>query len=154
MKMKESEKIILALGERGGLTIENIRISETAGHADITIDSPEPVTVSVCAQFCTLVQNELEKQGLNYSVTVSSPGAYEPFRKPFQFKKNVGREITAFLTDGQTFSGKLTQAGDTGYTIENISRVPKEKGKGKISRKFVKEISYQVTQYAKVNPKF
>jgi ribosome maturation factor RimP len=72
---------------------ENIRNS----YVRITVDKDEPVTIDMTSEISKMIQesailDEFYPDGVR--LEVSSPGIGSQLEYPFQYKKNVGREIS------------------------------------------------------------
>jgi len=68
-----------------------------------------------------LLDNETELDDA-YRLEVSSPGLERNLRRPSHYAKSVGREVVVKIADGDTKTtvrGKLADAGDDSFTIED-----------------------------------
>ncbi|MCX8080580.1 MAG: hypothetical protein N3F09_05005 [Bacteroidia bacterium] len=148
------QKSAETLAAKMNLFVLSINHSDISEHIEVVIDSPGDITLSCCAEFNREFQNKLEEMGLNYSVTVTTYGAYEPLKYPYQLKKNIGRVVIAKLKTGKECEGVLKQADENKIEIEVTERIPKEKGKGKITKITGKGFSYPELEYVKVKPVF
>ena len=57
----------------------------------------------------------------SYRLEVSSPGLERKLRRPSHFQKSVGREVVVKVAGAEhnpTHRGLLTEAGDSGFTVE------------------------------------
>lgn len=58
----------------------------------------------------------------SYRLEVTSPGLERKLRRPSHYTKSVGREVVVKIARGEekaTVRGVLTDAGDTGFTVED-----------------------------------
>jgi len=95
----------------------------------IHVDGDEGISIQDCAAISRHVGFHLEEENAiekAYNLEVSSPGVGEPLRLKRQYQKNVGRDLSVKLNNGDLKEGKLLSIDDKSITIE--AKV-KEKGK-------------------------
>jgi ribosome maturation factor RimP len=95
----------------------------------IHVDGDEGISIQDCAAISRHVGFHLEEENTiekAYNLEVSSPGVGEPLKLKRQYEKNIGRELSIKMADGELKEGKLLEMNDTSITIE--AKV-KEKGK-------------------------
>ncbi len=95
----------------------------------IHVDGDEGISIQDCAAISRHVGFHLEEENTiekAYNLEVSSPGVGEPLKLKRQYQKNIGRELSIKLNDGELKEGKLLSMNDKSVTIE--AKV-KEKGK-------------------------
>lgn len=136
------------------LVLMEIKVSLSSEHIEMVIDGERDITLKVCEEVNRKMQEELEKLNLNFSVTVSTFGAFEIFKHPVQFKKNIGRKVFLKLKNGKEMEGVLMKYSDNKMDIEITERKNKEKGKGKITHKQAYEFSQSDIEFIKVKPSF
>lgn len=82
------------------------------------IDHPEGVTLDLCQQVTTGLQDVL----LDHSLEVSSPGSERPLTKPSHFERFAGRRAKVTTTeplDGRkNFTGTIIEAGESAVVLE------------------------------------
>lgn len=127
---------------------------DTKESAEIEIDGPFDISVKTCAEFSRALQDLLLNENIDISITVSSHGAYAPLSEKFQFEKNIGRVIYVKLKNGKEHEGTLKSVQNDSILLEVKERIPKEKGKGKISLFLEHLIPLKDLQLAKVKPIF
>lgn len=95
----------------------------------IHVDGDEGISIQDCAAISRHVGFHLEEENViekAYNLEVSSPGVGEPLLLKRQYPKNIGREVSIKLTEGQVKEGKLLAVNETSIVIEEKI---KEKGK-------------------------
>jgi len=111
--------------------IVEVKLAEKSGKTvlSVLVDADEGVTIQACARLSRAVSEELEAKDIMpeaYILEVSSPGVDFPLASRRQYRKNINRELTVFLTSGQEILGKLLEVTDAG-----IKLLVKKKEKGK-----------------------
>jgi ribosome maturation factor RimP len=95
----------------------------------IHVDGDEGISIQDCAAISRHVGFHLEEENViekAYNLEVSSPGVGEPLLLKRQFNKNIGRDLSVKLNEGQIKEGKLLAVNETSIVIEEKI---KEKGK-------------------------
>lgn len=95
----------------------------------IHVDGDEGISIQDCAAISRHVGFHLEEENVlekAYTLEVSSPGVGEPLKLKRQYHKNIGREISVKLANGDKKEGKLLTVNEDSLTIEEKV---KEKGK-------------------------
>lgn len=115
------------LADRPDLFIVDIKISNSK--IIVLLDGDEGLGIHDCALVSRHVGFHLEEENLienAYNLEVSSPGLDTPLLSDRQYQKNVGRNVSIKLTDGNKIEGKLLEVKEEGLLI---SHSVKEKGK-------------------------
>ncbi len=107
------------------------------------IDSSKGVTIDECAEISRFLEDELNRDEEDFELEVSSPGLDKPLKLPFQYMKNIGRNIDVVITDGQKIRGKLIEAGENKIVLEVVRKVHLPGKKKKTETK--KEVSLDYT---------
>ncbi|KEQ28952.1 ribosome assembly cofactor RimP [Pedobacter antarcticus] len=95
----------------------------------IHVDGDEGISIQDCAAISRHVGFHLEEENTiekAYNLEVSSPGVGEPLKLNRQYQKNIGRDLSVKLSDGQLKEGKLLSVDAESILIEEKV---KEKGK-------------------------
>lgn len=95
----------------------------------IHVDGDEGISIQDCAAISRHVGFHLEEENTiekAYNLEVSSPGVGEALKLNRQYHKNIGRELSVKLSDGEKKEGKLLSVTDEAIVIEEQV---KEKGK-------------------------
>ncbi|MFM6915592.1 MAG: ribosome maturation factor RimP, partial [Aquirufa sp.] len=118
------------IGE-GPLLLVDFSVSQGAKRTLITIlvDTVEGVTIDQCALMSRKLAHFIEEGMLieeAYNLEVSSPGVGEPLQLIRQYHKNIGRELSVKLENGEIKEGKLLAVDEHSVSLEEKV---KEKGK-------------------------
>ena len=95
----------------------------------IHVDGDEGISIQDCAAISRHVGFHLEEENVlekAYNLEVSSPGVGEPLKLTRQYTKNIGREVSVRLANGDKIEGELLSVDEGAIVIE--AKV-KEKGK-------------------------
>lgn len=95
----------------------------------IQVDGDQGISIQDCAAISRHVGFHLEEENLMdkaYNLEVSSPGVGEPLKLIRQYTKNIGREVSVKLMNGDKVEGKLLSINENILILE--TKV-KEKGK-------------------------
>lgn len=116
----------------------------------VIIDGDHGVRVEHCANLSREIEQHLDREQEDYSLTVMSAGLSEPLTIPRQFKKNVGRQLKVETNDGKQYKGNLVEATDKDCKLTWSSREKKPVGKGKITVQNEVVIAYEEIKEAKM----
>lgn len=95
----------------------------------IHVDGDEGISIQDCAAISRHVGFHLEEENTidkAYTLEVSSPGVGEPLLLKRQYAKNIGREVSVKLADGNKVEGELLSLNEGSIVI---AAKTKEKGK-------------------------
>ncbi|MES2650961.1 MAG: ribosome assembly cofactor RimP [Bacteroidota bacterium] len=95
----------------------------------IHVDGDQGISIQDCAAISRHVGFHLEEENVlekAYNLEVSSPGVGEPLKLIRQYSKNIGREVSVKLVNGDKIEGELLSVDENTIIIE--AKV-KEKGK-------------------------
>jgi ribosome maturation factor RimP len=95
----------------------------------VQVDGDAGISIQDCAAISRHVGFHLEEENVidkAYNLEVSSPGVGEPLLLLRQYSKNIGRDLSIKLADGEKKEGKLLMVNENTITIEDKV---KEKGK-------------------------
>lgn len=122
---------------------------------EVFIDGDKGVAISDCVELSRYIEKSLDKDALDFSLDVSSPGATAPLRLSRQYHKHIGRDIEISLNNGKTHAGKLLQINEGNQiVIETVKRENKPIGKGKITVSKTESFSLSNIKESKVKLKF
>ncbi len=96
----------------------------------VVIDGYKPVPVSECVRITREVEDEMDRETEDFSLTVSTADITRWFDDPRQLHKNKGKKLEV-KAGGQTYEGTLVDLDDEKLVLENKVREPKPVGKGK-----------------------
>jgi ribosome maturation factor RimP len=108
----------------------------------VTLDGDNGVQLQDCVDVSRAIEQNLDREELDFSLEVASVGVGSPLKMLRQYKKNVGRTLIVKLNDGTTIEAKLEEATDDHIVLSWEAREPKKIGKGKETVQKRKEISY------------
>lgn len=97
----------------------------------ITIDGDQGVRVADCVAISRTVEQHLDREAYDFSLEVSSAGAFSPLVQLRQYPKNIGRTLELTTLDDKNIEGVLEKVEPDAIVISWKERVAKEKGKGK-----------------------
>jgi ribosome maturation factor RimP len=97
----------------------------------ITIDGDQGVRVADCVAISRAVEQQLDREAYDFSLEVSSAGAFSPLVQIRQYPKNIGRTLELTTLDDKNIEGVLEKVEPDAIVISWKERVAKEKGKGK-----------------------
>ncbi|MBK8948047.1 MAG: ribosome assembly cofactor RimP [Flavobacteriales bacterium] len=77
----------------------------------VEVDDPQAITLEQLVLLNRAIRAELDEQGLDCELQVSSPGMGRPFKVPAQYTKHTGRLVVVKLEDGRTLEGRMEGDG-------------------------------------------
>lgn len=101
----------------------------------ITIESQDSVDISNCAELSRIVEQGLNREEEDYSLTVSSAGLDMPFKVLQQYLKYIGKEVEIVLKNGGKFTATLTAADEHSITVSRVVSTKKSGAKKAIKEK-------------------
>jgi len=119
----------------------------------VIVDGDNGLTLKECMRISRHVEHNLDRDTVDFSLEVTSPGATEPLINKRQYKKNLGRTLK-ITTETENFEGKLVKTDENEIIIEWKAREPKPIGKGKVTVTKTAVLSYGDIKQAKVKIKF
>ena len=108
----------------------------------VTLDGDNGVQLQDCVDVSRAIEQNLDREELDFSLEVASVGVGSPLKMLRQYKKNVGRMLIVKLIDGTTIEAQLVEATDEQIVLLWEAREPKQIGKGKETVQKRKEIPY------------
>ncbi len=119
----------------------------------VIVDGDSGISLKECMRISRHVEHSLDRDTIDFSLEVTSPGATEPLVNKRQYKKNLGRTLE-IKTEIEKLEGKLVKIDENEIIIEWKSREPKPIGKGKITVTKKAVLPYKDIKQAKVKIKF
>ena len=119
----------------------------------VVLDGDNGVSVQDCIKVSRAIEHNLDRDEVDFSLTVTSSGAASPMVDPRQYKKNIGRKVKV-QTQEAVYEGNLTEANGQGIVLQWKAREPKPIGKGKTTVQKKKEILFSEIKEAKVILKY
>jgi len=102
-----------------------VEISKS-GVISVFIDSNESVTISDCSKASRFLQEKIVDLTEKYQLIVSSSGLDRPLKISEQFKKNIGKEVSVLLKNGEKKIGILSSYSSDFLGLQ-IVKVKKKK---------------------------
>ena len=118
----------------------------------IIVDGDNGVAVEDCIYISRFVESQLDRDEYNFSLEVSSCGAYSDLVKLRQYNKHLGR-VLSVKTQQENFEGRLTELNKNSIVLNWKQREPKKIGKGKVTVNKSVDISFMDITEAKVKVK-
>ncbi|MCY7410153.1 MAG: ribosome maturation factor [Chitinophagales bacterium] len=88
---------------------------------EVFADKDPRITIDDCVKISRSLEKQLDAEfpfSEQYSLEVSSPGMYEPFKILKQYQKRIGSRVDVLLKNGIKKSGVLKRVNDDGILIE------------------------------------
>ena len=86
----------------------------------VEVDDPQAITLEQLVQLNRAIRAELDAQGLDCELQVSSPGMGRPFKVPPQYAKHIGRLVVVKLVDGRTLEGRMEVVDQAGLHLREV----------------------------------
>ncbi len=90
---------------------------------EIIIDSFNTVTLDNCTQISRIIDQNVDRDIYDYSLTVSSSGLDMPLKILKQYQKYIDKEVSIVLKSGKKIVAKLLSASEERIEIEYTSKV-------------------------------
>ena len=139
-KEKVSELLNAGLEEKTDIFLIDLTITD-AFKIIVTLDGDNGVTLQDCIDISRAIENNLDREEVDFSLEVASGGVSAPLKLVRQYKKNIGRTLQV-KTDTETITAELVDANDEFITLTWTAREPKEIGKGKVTVEKRLELPY------------
>lgn len=132
----------------------NLFLIELSVSADnkirVIIDGDDGVTLRDCIDTSRQIEHNLDREEQDFSLEVTSAGATEPIVNIRQYNKNIGRTLEVITTGDEKYKGTLADIIGNGIKLEWNAKEPKPVGKGKLTVKKEKILSFEDITKAKV----
>ena len=89
---------------------------------NVELDNDKAITLDELVRCNRALRDELEAQGEDVELRVSSPGMGRPFKIERQYQKHVGRVVRVDMLDGKKLEGRLERAD--GEELELRLQIP------------------------------
>lgn len=96
----------------------------------VEIDGDKGVKINDCVQISRHIEGNLDREEVDFELTVSSAGMDQPFKILRQYQRYLGRDVEVKTSNGEKLKGKLISANEERVEIET-SRKEKIEGKKK-----------------------
>ena len=139
-KEKVSELLNAGLEEKPEIFLIDLTITD-AFKIIVTLDGDNGVTLQDCIDISRAIENNLDREEVDFSLEVASGGVSAPLKLVRQYKKNIGRTLQV-KTASDIIIAELVDANDDFITLTWTAREPKEIGKGKVTVEKRLELPY------------
>ena len=92
-------------------------ICSPAKEVELLIDSDTSVAIDACVRLSRSIEEELDRDEEDFSLTVASAGIGSELKCLRQYRKLVGSTVEVLLTSGIKVLAKLDAADDQGITL-------------------------------------
>lgn len=106
-----------------------------ANEIELTIDSDTSVAIDACVTLSRAIEDALDRDEEDFSLTVMSAGIGSELRSVRQYRKLVGSSVEVLLASGVKILAKLDAVDDEGITL---SYEEKQAVEGKKRKQLVK----------------
>jgi ribosome maturation factor RimP len=114
------------------LFLVSVKVS-SANRITVLADKKGGITIDECVSIHRHIENNLNRDEMDYELQVSSPGLDAPFSVIEQYYKNEGKKVEVIDNEGNRHSGILKNVTDGGFELEVEVKV---KGKSHELREF------------------
>ena len=119
----------------------------------ILIDGDNGVTLEDCIYVSRSIEHNLDRDEYDFSIEVSSSGAFTPLSSIRQYIKNIGRTLLVKTRSDENYEAKLVEANSDQISLFWKQRENKPVGKGKITVEKKINLLYKDIVEAKVKIK-
>ncbi len=105
-----------------------VNVSVTnSNNIKIIFDSSSGVSLNDCINLTKFVENTLDREKEDFSISVSSPGVNSPFIVPNQFYKNYNNKIEILTKEGIKINAKLLMFSEQEETLTILTKNGRKK---------------------------
>jgi len=152
MILKENIKDLIGpYLENHSLFLVDIEIN-AENDIEVTVESEDSlVELEDCVQISKIVEQGLDREMEDFSLTVTSAGLDRPFKVLKQYLKYVGKEVEVVLKNGLKYTALISSADESGIWVcrYKLEKVENKKRKEKVEIK--EHVSYN--EMKSVKPK-
>ncbi len=150
MDFRQKVKTLIeeGLASRQDLYLIDFTISEN-NDIQVVIDGDKGVTIDDIVKMSRQIEHNLDRDEIDFSLTVSSVDITKPLLVRRQYLKNLNRKLKVKTPEGEK-EGTLIQLDDDKIVLEYKVREPKKIGKGKVTVTKQDEITFDEIKEAKV----
>ena len=141
------------LQTREDLYLVDLKIS-VGNDVLVILDGDKSLSLQDCLEASRAIEFNLDREVVDFSLQVMSPGLSEPLLLPRQYRRNIGRDLEVVLENNEKIVGELVNANEEKIELMLRYRRPKLIGKGKEDVEEEREIPYAEIKKALVVIKF
>ena len=99
---------------------------QSSNRISVFFDGDEGVSISDCQKLSRMIEEKLNREFTDFELNVSSPGLDRPLKPPRQYRKHIGKEMEVVLQSGETATGIMVNAGESGVELTHPVKNPKK----------------------------
>jgi len=119
----------------------------------IIVDGDNGVKLEDCMYVSRSIENNIDRDKYDFSLEVSSSGAFTPLSSIRQYMKNIGRTLLVRTINDEKYEAELIDADSNQISLFWKQREKKPIGKGKITVEKKIDLLYKDIAEAKVKIK-
>ena len=124
--------------EGSELFVVDVTCSPT-NDVEVLVDSDSSVAIEDCVALSRAIEDSLDRDQEDFSLTVASAGIGQPLRMLRQYRKLIGRPVEVVLLNGMKLLAELRDATEESITLAYEEKVAVEGKKRKQLVETVKE---------------
>ena len=113
----------------------------------VDIDGDNGINIDDCIELSRYIESKMNREEEDFELNVASAGLDSPLRLARQYKKNMGRDISVTMIDGEKIEGELIEADEEHIVVQPSA------GRKKVKPE-AEELKYTDIKVAKVMVKF
>jgi len=122
-KLSEIKSLIKPLIESEAIELVDIELKGNVGNQvlKIFVDLEGGIKLSRCESLSREIANILDMEDTmpgKYRLEVSSPGTDRPLKTISDFRRNISRRVSLFLTDGRKLEGNIEKINEANVFLE------------------------------------
>lgn len=120
----------------------------------LEIDNDNGVDIDFCATLSKHVESQLDRDTVDFELTVTSTGLTNPLKTPRQYRKFIGEDVEILTKNGIKHHAILIAAEEDGFVAEITKLERPEGAKRKIEIKEELSFKYDEVKYTKYKIRF
>ena len=116
---------------------------------ELLIDSDPSVAIDACVRLSRSIEEELDRDEEDFSLTVASAGIGSELKSLRQYRKLTGKSAEVLLTSGVKILAKLEEVTDEGITLSYEEKQAVEGKKKKQLVKVTRSYPFDQIKYTK-----
>ena len=116
---------------------------------ELLIDSDTSVAIDACVRLSRSIEEELDRDEEDFSLTVASAGIGSELKSLRQYRKLTGKSAEVLLTSGVKILAKLEEVTDEGITLSYEEKQAVEGKKKKQLVKVTRSYPFDQIKYTK-----
>lgn len=87
----------------------------------VDIDSDNGINIDDCIELSRYIESQMNRDEEDFELNVASAGLDSPLRLTRQYIKNIGRDLSVTMTDGEKIEGELTAANEEEIVVSPMA---------------------------------